>query len=88
MSNPIYTLIKALPESSWTRQYAERAVAAGMQPIPMRDIPERDFRLFANKQLRTEVHAGMVCLPLDEFLRIARSTRTNAHQLEGFALAE
>jgi hypothetical protein len=88
MSKTIYTQITALPENSWPRQFAERAVAAGMQLIPMRDIPERDFRLFANNQLRTEVHSGMICLPIEEFLRIARSTRTNAHQLEGVALAE
>lgn len=50
-----------------------------MTPIPMRTIPDPDFRLFAYHQQRTEVHQGMVCLPLDEFVRIAKR---NASKIE------
>lgn len=79
MSKSLYTQITALPENSWPRQYAENAAAAGMTPIPMRTIPDPDFRLFAYHQQRTEVHQGMVCLPLDEFVRIAKR---NASKIE------
>lgn len=83
MNTILYSHITALPENSWTRQYAERAVANGLEPIAMRDIPERDFRRYANNQMRTEVREGMVCIPLDEFVRIAYITKSNANLLKG-----
>jgi hypothetical protein len=83
MNHTLYAHITALPENSWTRHFAERAVANGFQPVAMRNIPEREFRRFANNQQRTVVHENLVCIPLEEFVRIAHITRSNASMLDG-----
>lgn len=82
MNNNFFAHITALPENSWTRHFAEKAVADGMAPIAMRDIPERDFSRFARNQRRTCIHNGYVSLPVDEFVRIAHITKSNASLLD------
>lgn len=58
-------------------QIAKYHLASGNKPIPLRYIPEEDFRFFAINQRRTVIHEGKVALEISEFLRIAAAIQSN-----------
>jgi hypothetical protein len=58
------------------RYIAERHIAYG-KPIPLRELSEDDFNLFARNQRRTVIHEGKVCLETAEFIRIAKAMKSN-----------
>ena len=67
--------------SQWMRTLAEQSLANNAEPVPMRAIPDRQWPLFALNQKATTIHNGMICLPLEEFVRIASCIQSNAIQL-------
>ena len=74
MTNAIAMNIKHLPADSWQRKYAELALAKGQRYIAMCDIPDRWWDRFATEQRRTITVGSRICLPLDEFVRVALVT--------------